>query len=721
MTGYTSIPLSRRMFLDTRGNAFGYPPGSKIPAPSVGHLSVDSIDLLKSKTGQNRREHHTDRYQSDNFIIRRGQGFQIRLEFSRVFDPKADKLHLQLYLGPKPSISKGTLVTVSLVEKLQNNCWEAKIINQKDQGITLWVNTPPTAPIGRYGLSVITWTPQASTTFSWKSENDIYLLFNPWCKDDTVFLDNKEQRMEYVLNEYGTLYCGTKNQIGSRPWIFGQFADGVLAACLFILEKSQTLASGWGDPVTISRLVSAMVNAPDDQGVLVGNWSTVYENGTAPTLWHGSVEILRQYHTSGGNPVKYGQCWVFSGVTTTILRCLGIPTRSVTNFDSAHDTDVSMTIDVYVDEKMRPIENLNTDSVWNFHLWNECWMARPDLPVGMGGWQVVDATPQETSQGMFRCGPTPVAAVLDGLVYTKFDTHFVFPEVNSDRIYWQKQPGGNFSQIGIDKNVVGHCISTKAVGCDKREDITHLYKYPKGSERVRIALETASKYGSKPNVYASALVNDVTLKVAIKGEEPFIGQDACLALTVKNKSYENRSGSLFCHVAVMNYTGVIKGKVKEEEIVVKLKPTEVKTLDWTIPYAKYKDLLVDHAAMLLTVTGRVRETQQVLATRFNFHLRSPNITITPVGDAVLGKEMAANITFKNPLPCVLKNVKFHIEGLGLMKAKDVCYGDVASLTTVTLNEKFTPTLAGPQKLLASLDCQQLTHVYGVAEILIKEK
>lgn len=26
-------------------------------------------------------------------------------------------------------------------------------------------------------------------------------------------------------------------------------------------------------------------------------------------------------------------------------------------------------------------------------------MARPDLPDGFGGWQVVDATPQETSDG----------------------------------------------------------------------------------------------------------------------------------------------------------------------------------------------------------------------------------------------------------------------------------------------------------------------------------
>ena len=59
------------------------------------------------------------------------------------------------------------------------------------------------------------------------------------------------------------------------------------------------------------------INAQDDFGVLEGNWSGNYANGVSPTAWSGSVDILRKYHKEGGNPVKYGQCWVFSGVTTT--------------------------------------------------------------------------------------------------------------------------------------------------------------------------------------------------------------------------------------------------------------------------------------------------------------------------------------------------------------------------------------------------------------------
>lgn len=47
-----------------------------------------------------------------------------------------------------------------------------------------------------------------------------------------------------------------------------------------------------------------------------------------------------------------------------MLRCLGIPARSVTNFESAHDTDGSTTLDYHWGEDDKPIEDKNNDSIW---------------------------------------------------------------------------------------------------------------------------------------------------------------------------------------------------------------------------------------------------------------------------------------------------------------------------------------------------------------------
>lgn len=48
----------------------------------------------------------------------------------------------------------------------------------------------------------------------------------------------------------------------------------------------------------------------------MGNWSTDHAGGTPPTKWLGSGEILHKYYKKKKS-IKYGQCWVFSGVLTT--------------------------------------------------------------------------------------------------------------------------------------------------------------------------------------------------------------------------------------------------------------------------------------------------------------------------------------------------------------------------------------------------------------------
>lgn len=60
----------------------------------------------------------------------------------------------------------------------------------------------------------------------------------------------------------------------------------------------------------------------------------------------------------------------------------------MSNLVSAHDANASLTVDKYYDVNNEeldydPLNPIGEDSVWNYHVWNDVWMARPDLPKGM--------------------------------------------------------------------------------------------------------------------------------------------------------------------------------------------------------------------------------------------------------------------------------------------------------------------------------------------------
>lgn len=55
-----------------------------------------------------------------------------------------------------------------------------------------------------------------------------------------------------------------------------------------------------------------------------------------------------------------------------------------------------------------------------------------------------------------------------------------WPQVNSDKVYWQRQPNGAFSVVHVEEGAIGRRISTLGAGSGARIDITHQYKHPEG-------------------------------------------------------------------------------------------------------------------------------------------------------------------------------------------------------------------------------------------------
>ncbi|KAL3200968.1 hypothetical protein MRX96_043184 [Rhipicephalus microplus] len=479
-------------------------PISVVPCSQAARTPLQ-VKQLDYHIPANTRHHKTDKFlltQSSDatLVVRRGAPVTISIQFDRQYDGSRDQVFLILNTGLDPSESDGSRVRLEVpctrgsFFSLDNSPYSICLVLTEKNSVTVKVMLPPCAAVGLWHLEVETrlrgsGDPADKCLFNVKET--FYVLFNPWCPEDLVYMPQEDLLKEYIFNETGKLYQGNYDYPTGKRWFFGQFTDVVLPTCNYLFELGNVSVSDRSSPIKVARALSALVDSKDENGILVGSWDNNYGDGVSPTAWTSSVTILEQYMHTGGAPVKYGQCWVYSGLVTTLCRALGIPCRSITNFSSAHDTDGNLLIERFFDENDNIIAGKSEDSIWNFHLWNELWMMRPDLPGDYGGWQVIDATPQTISDGLFRVGPCPVSAIYNGHLELDYDTRFVYAEVNADLVSWKRDRAtGQFRQSTVrnynEAEAAGMLIYTKKIGemtehtAEDAEDLTKLYKGVKG-------------------------------------------------------------------------------------------------------------------------------------------------------------------------------------------------------------------------------------------------
>uniref|UniRef100_A0A803U191 protein-glutamine gamma-glutamyltransferase n=1 Tax=Anolis carolinensis TaxID=28377 RepID=A0A803U191_ANOCA len=658
----------------------------------------DVLEVLEVRTFNreheiNKKEHHTDKYSNHKLIVRRGQPYHIQISFNRPYNPEKDTFWIEYLIGNVPGFKLWGIVWVK---------WTSYWYVRRRKRWMLLLIIISFCCIKSWHLLYVALT---------------HILYINSNAEDLVYLDDEKQRQEYVLNDLGVIFYGDPENIRSRSWNYGQFEEGVLDACLYVMDRAELDLSGRWNPLKISRVGSAMINAKDDEGVIVGSWSNVYDYGVAPSAWTGSVDILLEYHSSR-EPVRYGQCWVFAGVFNTFLRCLGIPARVVTNFCSAHDNDANLQMDVFVDENGKVDSKLTKDSIWNYHCWNEAWMSRPELPVGFGGWQAVDSTPQENSDGMYRCGPASVQAIKHGHVCFPFDTPFVFAEVNSDVVYSKAMQNGVKLVQHVDKTQIGRLIVTKEEGTDKMKIITEQYKFQEGTEEERLALETALMYGVKKSI-PQDVTSTLEVNMDFVVEDPTLGSDFNVTITFQNNTQSRYTATSYLSGNIVFYTGVSKNEFKNHSFNVTLEPMKAQTVEVLIKSSEYMSQLLEQASLHFFVTARVNETQKILAQQKSVALKIPQLLLKVPGEKVVGKDMAVIVEFTNPLKEDLNNVWVRLDGPGLLKPTSKLFREVPRNSTLTWEEKCLPKRAGLRKLIASLNCDALRHVYGELDINIQ--
>ncbi|XP_076448820.1 protein-glutamine gamma-glutamyltransferase Z-like [Babylonia areolata] len=669
----------------------------KLPALAVKkvnwHLCGKAASGSEKPLPGNCKKHHTDKYtwamgkdKDPQPIFRRGQEFKVTITFNRPYNKKQDDLILVVVLDEEEDPGKGLMVEFNLDEERkqpfkEGDIWTARIkkmLPEKD-ALKLAIYIPGNVAVGEWDLKVKTSLRGQPTPYLYEHDTPFIVLFNPWSPQDQVhYTGDVKDLDEYILNSKGAFYCGVSGFIRSRPWFYEQFDVEMLHMCLTLLKKAFEfkISPDMGDPVEVSRALSRIVNCSDDGGLLTGNWSGDYSGGTSPTVWSSSKAIITQYFESGS--VKYGQCWVFSHVLTAVCRALGLPCRSVTNFDSAHDTDGSCSIDCYYDKDGKELKHLKKDSIWNFHVWNEVWINRPDIPqFDMNGWHIIDATPQEPSDKKFQCGPAPVKAVKEGMISVGYDTAFVFSEVNADVVIWMVDEG-KYTVSSLKKNSVGAKISTKPPdgkphkktlaywnqnSPDMRMDLTDQYKHPEGSTAERDAIKRAVRQGKRGSLlYAETAGLEVNF-----AEEPQteLGQDLTVTALVKNISKEDKEVELLMSARTSSYfnnSEYDKDLCKENLGKRTIKAGVEEKMQITVPVEAYsescdEDMIVYAYARAMDVKKKMPYSAQK-----PFTLGIPDIEIKAPEKAKPKEVFMVEVTFTNPLKCPLTSCLLTMKG-----------------------------------------------------------
>lgn len=671
-------------------------------------MTIDLAGTIEEVRGQ----HHTDKFKTDGFIVRRGYPARFQTA-STSFTVTLVPAH------PENKVDLGYSFDFSVSNPRKD--WSVK--SSEVGYATLYV--PVTAPIGLYILS---------------DQDDsipMVVLFNPFLETDPSYCEGERERQEYVLNDVGRIWVGAVASPSGVPWSFSQFRTVVLLTSLSLLDSMPT--GQRHDPIKVTRHLSAMVNAQDDNGVLLGRWNGKYGDGTSPSAWTGSLEILEQYWNTL-KPVRYGQCWVFAGVLNSVLRALGIASRVITNFVSAHDTTrpYNRSVDKYFDSNGKALEKLSSDSIWNFHVWNEAIMKRPDLQelaeqyrLQFHGWQVLDSTPQEESKGLYRLGPAPLSAIKHGQK-VPLDVDFVIGEVNADVIYYWKEEGSKDFQVRLhDKRYVGQNISTKDIGSDSRKDVTQDYKFREGTPEERAALAgthvatrdvrtvlerqpVAQPIPEPPQVVSFAVQSPPHVTVG----EP-------IKFVIKGSSKAEGPVTIIfnCLYRATDYTGTPRARIGDRQTRVTVGPGLSADMAIEVTAAQYEPHLGGGVQTIQFISSaKVRETGQVWSSenlvRLNadetLHLRAPS-------SVTVDETLPVTAVIRNISHMPLTNAILRAEGEGIVDMTITELETIAPGATVEKEITIEPSEAGDKLLVTTLVSTELKDVSRSVHIRVNSK
>ncbi len=441
--------------------------GIRMQAGLAADPTIVAIDPLEAA---NRAAMKTSKFETGTFgyaLWRRGGIATIEVEVSADFSDSTHEIAMDVAHTFQPTPLSLTLTPSN--DAPAPGAWALQYngtsVKAGKKIVQLSVQSPDGAPIGKYTLGAVVREKGKTAVKSRVAlPKSVVLLFNPWNKRDAVYLEDEAGIKEYISNTNGIFRTEVDNK--DRTWRYGQFDPTCLNTLLKVLDVPN--AARPDEPMTTEmRSSPALFARAIAAGIgyyVEGDWTlTTFPPGeTAPWKWQDSNNLFAKF---GPKPVKYARCWVYANMLTSLFRCAGLPARSVSCIQSAHEgTPVNGFVDIFqkkVGNNWVTDTDVTVDRAWGFHAWTEAWMKRPDRQ-NSDGWQAVDGT--------YGTGPAPVTAIAakNGGNY-EVDS-FVAAVGTPIRFH------RNGKVDRTDTTSIGKKILTQKKGAQAEEDIVKSYK-----------------------------------------------------------------------------------------------------------------------------------------------------------------------------------------------------------------------------------------------------
>ncbi|MCE9592958.1 MAG: hypothetical protein K8S98_02090 [Planctomycetes bacterium] len=672
-----------------------------------GTITASQIFDIDLHEAANELALHTDGFKK-SFVVRRGGPVDLDVFLGSDFNPTTQEVKFQ---ATHKFDAGSTIVDIPpFTTAVPHDKWGVQSLSlvpyqgsgsKQTRKASLRLNIADNAAVGEYQLQAqVVPTGGSSPVAVADLEKPLPVLFNPWISTDATYFSPTTELAEYVLNESTTLFVGGSSSAPNPvTWPLGQFDANEVTLSVTMGLLSGLSSADRADPQKVARFLTAKTNSEEDAGVLVGLWPTngLFPGGASPGSWPGSLSVLQQYKSSSA-PVKYGQCWVFAGILTSVCRCVGLPARAITVYEAGIDSKDSpgdRKITRHFDPAIHFVP-AKSDSSWNFHVWAETHLG--------SSWYLIDSSRNDDLL-MYKLGPVS-ADDIRAKVAGGFDLNFAIAEVDADQFDVLENAAGTVVKTSAaDSTAIGTRIVTAVPGSSALSDLT-LGHYKNAALQIGglasgldLSFVVPSTIGLGQDIPCNLVATNPT--------------GVAVAITVALRSYS------------ANYHGDFVANLAENNASLQLAPGQTQSVPLLIPHGTYAPWTGVSRRVTASAIVDVTNSPDLWVDSGTTELTLDTLTlgIAPSHVAAIGSTSQLAIGFTNTTGAPLTNVQALVSvtdelSVAGSSTTTVSFGNVAPGATANSSLNVFAKQPGFGLVRVALQASELEAVLGETDLRV---